>query len=146
MAEGSGSGIYAEYSSNFKFLGTVVFQNNTCFTGCGIAALDSSKISFKGSATFAGNKAEGSGSGIYALFTSTLEFLGTAVFQRNTCSFGCGIAASITNISFDGSATIEGNMADVSGSGIYAEHSNTDFFGRVVFQNSICDCASMDDN
>jgi len=77
-----------------KFLGKTVFNGIRCDTGCGISAS-----------------------------SSIVEIIGTAVFQNNTCSFGCGIFAAdidITIISLSESAIFEGNMAEGSGSGIYA--------------------------
>ena len=136
-AEGS---VTAVNSNNLEFLGTAVFQNNTCSHGCGIAASDNIGISFHGRATFDGNKAEGSGSGIVVFKSSKVEFLGIAVFQNNTCSYGCGIAASDNNnISFNGSAMFEGNKAKNSGSGIFVfVRSNLMFLGIAMFQNNTC--------
>ena len=165
-AENSGSGIFVFVRSNLEFLGTAVFRNNTCLAGCGISTSDNVNISFEGSVTFEGNKAEGSGSGIYVIFSSYLEFLGTVVFQNNTCDIGCGVtvsensnleflgtamflnnicssacgiaASDNTNISFNGGAILEGNKCEGTGSDICAEHSNTDILGTVVFRNNTC--------
>ena len=140
-AEGSGSGIYVLLSTNLEFLGTAMFQNNICSSGCGIAAWENINISFTGSVTFEGNKAEVSASGIYVLVSSNLEFLGTAMFQNNTCnSDGCGIAAlQNINISFGGSVTFEGNKAEGSGSGItILIYGNLEFLGTATFHNNTC--------
>ena len=138
--KGTGAGIFVFNGSNIDFLGTVVYQNNTCSFGCCISASKNTNISFNGSATFEGNKAERSGTGIFVFNNSNLEFLGAAVFQNNTCTIGCGISATNNiSISFNGSARFEGNKAEGSGSSIFvANSSNLEFLGTVVFQDNTC--------
>ena len=137
QAASFGGGVYAEHGSNVGFLGTAVFQNNTCLFGCGISALNDSNISFNGKAMFEENVATGDGSGIHANHSS-LKFLGRAVFLNNKCVHGCGIFSINTNISFNGSTTFEGNKAANFGSGLFADGSNLEVIGTAVIQNNTC--------
>ena len=128
--------ILTQYSS-LEFVGTAVFRNNTCHSGCSIFT-SNSNVTFNGTTTFEGN--EGSfGSGVHAVY-SNLEFYGMVVFQNNTCNSGCGVEAYFnTNISFSGSASFEGNQARDYGSGIYAySRIHIEFLGTAVFQNNTC--------
>jgi len=125
-----------------------VFQDNTCYSSCGIFAGYNINILFNASSKFEGNRAEGGGSSISAFNSSNLEFLGTAVFQNNTCNSGCGIlAVHNSKVLLSANAIFEENEANAFGGAVFTSSSTMKLTARQHFttigQHKVVHCTLL---
>ena len=94
--------------------------------------VEKSNAKFNGNTTFDGNP----GGGIYAQFNNFVSFSGSTTFKGNIAENGGGVHASHnSNVKFSGTGTISDNVAN-NGGGIYLEGSSIEVSGDITVRNN----------
>ena len=135
----AGGGI-AALNSKLTFLGRNSFIENRAPQGAALYGSECTMI-FAGKNLFMGNQAistQPTAGGAIYIQASTVEFSEETKFIQNAASFGGGVHAQNSNITFGASSVtnIEGNLAWFGG-GIFIANGNVTFNGGSLFMHNV---------